>query len=197
MSHNDDIASLLEFSRQQDELIEGHQKEMRQVLDNNRHLRSALEQAQAQIEFTPVDYHQFDGNMTLIVQLLKDAKPLANVELGIFAGDECRAVAVSDDEGKLITLIPGDEAVTLSFKVAVGDAILEANQTLEYVTNATAGTTEQPLLITFGSVTTGVGDGQITNDQSQTSNAHKVLHNGILYILRNGKTYNAQGAEVR
>ena len=50
MNQTDDISSLLEFSRQQDELIEGHQKEMRQVLDNNRHLRSALAQSQAQVE---------------------------------------------------------------------------------------------------------------------------------------------------
>lgn len=49
MEDNADISSLLEFSRQQDELIEGHQKEMRQVLDNSRHLRSALAQAQAQL----------------------------------------------------------------------------------------------------------------------------------------------------
>ena len=74
-------------------------------------------------------------------------------------------------------------------------SILEANQTLEYVTNAIAGTTEQPLLITLGSVTTGVGEGQTTNDPSQMTN--KVFRNGILYILRNGKTYNAQGAEVK
>lgn len=159
--------------------------------------RAPITNHKSQTDFTPVDYHQFDGNMTLIAQLLKDGQPLPNTELGIFAGDECRAVAVSDDEGKFITLIPGDETVTLSFKVAVGEEILEASQTLEYVTNATAGTTEQPLLITFGSVTAGVGEGQITNDQSQTTNAHKELRHGILYILRNGKTYNAQGAEVK
>lgn len=47
MGQTDDIGSLLEFSRQQDELIEGHQKEMRQVLENNRHLRSALIQSNA------------------------------------------------------------------------------------------------------------------------------------------------------
>jgi hypothetical protein len=36
---------------------------------------------------------------------------------------------------------------------------------------------------------------QITNDKSQMTN--KVLRDGVLYIERNGKTYNAQGAEVR
>lgn len=50
MCQSDDIGALLEFSQQQDELIEGHQKEMKQVLDNNRHLRSALAQSQAQVK---------------------------------------------------------------------------------------------------------------------------------------------------
>ena len=36
------IESLLEFSKQQDELIAGHQKEMSQVLANKEHLRVAL-----------------------------------------------------------------------------------------------------------------------------------------------------------
>lgn len=50
MDNGIDIDSLLEFSQQQDELIEGHQKEMKQVLENNRHLRSALAQSQAQVK---------------------------------------------------------------------------------------------------------------------------------------------------
>lgn len=50
MDNGDDIGALLEFSQQQDELIEGHQKEMKQVLENNRHLRSALAQSQAQVK---------------------------------------------------------------------------------------------------------------------------------------------------
>ena len=33
--------------------------------------------------------------------------------------------------------------------------------------------------------------------QGRSGEASKVLRNGVLYIKRNGKTYNAQGAEVR
>ena len=36
---------------------------------------------------------------------------------------------------------------------------------------------------------------QITNDKSQMTN--KVIRNGILLIERDGKTYNATGAQVR
>lgn len=49
LNDNMDINALLEFSRQQDELIAGHQQQMQQVLDNNRHLRTALERSQATI----------------------------------------------------------------------------------------------------------------------------------------------------
>ncbi len=36
---------------------------------------------------------------------------------------------------------------------------------------------------------------QITNDELRMTN--KVIRDGVLYIERNGKTYNAHGAEVR
>ena len=49
LDENIDINALLEFSQQQDELIAGHQQQMQQVLDNNRHLRSALARSQATI----------------------------------------------------------------------------------------------------------------------------------------------------
>ena len=42
------IESLLEFSKQQDELIAGHQKEMQQVLRNKEQLRTALALEHAQ-----------------------------------------------------------------------------------------------------------------------------------------------------
>ena len=38
---------------------------------------------------------------------------------------------------------------------------------------------------------------QPSSDSSQKGRANKILRNGVLYIERNGKTYNAQGAEVR
>jgi len=42
------IEALLDFSKQQDELIEGHQKEMQQVLHNKEQLRTALAHEHAQ-----------------------------------------------------------------------------------------------------------------------------------------------------
>ena len=141
--------------------------------------------------FTPVDYHQFDGNMTLIAQLFKDGQPLPNTELGIFADEECRAAAVSDENGLVITLVPGnDEMTILSFQLAVDDQIVEANETADYVTNATVGSPEMPFLITIGETFTGTAD--VSNDQLPV----KVIKDNHLYILRNGYIYDATGKKL-
>ena len=144
--------------------------------------------------FTPVDYHQYDGNMTLIAQLFKGEQPMANTELGIFVDDECRAAAVSDENGKLITLVPGNnEPAMLTFKVAVGSQIAEAQETVEYITNATVGSLDTPFYITIDASFTGIDQLSITNDQLPV----KIIKDNHLYIIRNGHTYTATGAEVK
>lgn len=58
------IESLLEFSKQQDELIAGHQKEMSQVLANKEHLRVALA-------------HEHKGRMAAEVEIIELKKQIA------------------------------------------------------------------------------------------------------------------------
>ena len=58
------IESLLEFSKQQDELIAGHQKEMSQVLANKEHLRVALA-------------HEHNGRMAAEAENIELKKQLA------------------------------------------------------------------------------------------------------------------------
>lgn len=58
------IESLLEFSKQQDELIAGHQKEMSQVLANKEHLRVALA-------------HEHKGRMAAEAEIIELKKQLA------------------------------------------------------------------------------------------------------------------------
>lgn len=58
------IESLLEFSKQQDELIAGHQKEMSQVLANKEHLRVALA-------------HEHKERMTAEAEIIELKKQLA------------------------------------------------------------------------------------------------------------------------
>lgn len=58
------IESLLEFSKQQDELIAGHQKEMSQVLANKEHLRVALA-------------HEHKGRMAAEAEIIELKKQIA------------------------------------------------------------------------------------------------------------------------
>ena len=58
------IESLLEFSKQQDELIAGHQKEMSQVLANKEHLRVVLA-------------HEHKGRMAAEAEIIELKKQIA------------------------------------------------------------------------------------------------------------------------
>ena len=100
--------------------------------------------------FTPVDYHMYSSNMVLVTRVEMDGQPLCGVELGIFAGDECRSTVTTNDEGIAYAVIPGDDPVTLSFKVAIaGTTQGETTQTIEYNTDDTIGSSKDPFVITL------------------------------------------------
>ena len=88
-------------------------------------------------------------------------KTLAGVEVAAFAGDECRTVAVTNDEGIAFLTIPGDENCELTFKVAVDGKVVDAPLTLTYETDAIYGTPKYPLVMNL-SDTDGIRE--IVND---------------------------------
>ena len=106
--------------------------------------------------FTPVDYHGFADNMTVIAQVISDGMPAAGVEVGVFAGEECRTTAICDDEGLLYLTIPGDGHTQLAFRMYDGYTLTDCDATLEYVSNATVGTIDAPFVL--NAVTTGITD---------------------------------------
>jgi len=58
--------------------------------------------------------------------------------------------------------------------------------------------TENRILIAqYEEIPQGIEEVKPTSDSSLKSRANKVVRDGVLYIERNGKTYNAQGAEVK
>ncbi len=63
-----------------------------------------------------------------------------------------------------------------------------------YVIDLTKGTTNEYglLLVERYNAPTGIENGEWTNGEAQ-----KVLRNGVLYIIRNGEVYDAQGARVK
>lgn len=79
---------------------------------------SALQQRQLPARneagrFTLVSASKYPGNMTLIGRVIGlDDKPSAKVEIGVFAGNECRGAEFSDAEGYVFLTIAGDGSGT-------------------------------------------------------------------------------------
>jgi len=103
-------------------------------------------------QFTPVDYSEYSANMVLIAQVLWD-EPLAGVELGVFAGDECRETTFTNEQGMVYITIPGDDPVTLTFRVATDEQIFTAPQTIVYETDAVYGSPRAPFIIDLSNST--------------------------------------------
>jgi hypothetical protein len=100
--------------------------------------------------FSPVSYRKYANNAIMAVRLVADGQVLGHTELGVFAGDECRAAAVTDDEGVAYLTIPGDDDVTLTFKVALGDQVIDAATTVNYEADGVYGSPKHPLVIDLG-----------------------------------------------
>ena len=108
LHENIDINALLEFSQHQDELIAGHQQQMQQVLDNNRHLRTALVRSQAtiaaqQAEIT-TQQAEIDTLRQQVAQLKAEKRQLlarpTNIEAGTYIAQQSikQVVAISQQE---------------------------------------------------------------------------------------------------
>ena len=120
---------------------------------------------QANQTFNPVNFHNYPDNAIMAAKIIGHGAHLSNAQLGVFAGDECRAAATTQADGIAYLTIPGDEACTLTLKIAVGDQITEVPQTLIYETNSIYGTPDEPMVIDLG--TTGILD--ILNSQDAES----------------------------
>ena len=152
--------------------------------------------------FIPVT-DPYSGNMSIIARVMNGDEPVHGVEVGIFAGDECRGAAteehinVNTTDGYWFLTVAGDEAAPLTIKVhdpATGETIT-VQQTLTYADDATLGTLAEPYIIQLG-VIEGVEN--IHNDTATESGSRytKIIENGILYILRDGEKYEVTGKKV-
>lgn len=146
-------------------------------------------------QFTPVDPGKYPGNMTVTAVVLDGDQVVTNAEVGIFAGDECRASAFAED-GLWFLTIPGDKTELLTIKVATDNpssTIHQKPNTLTYVEDAMIGTIAEPYIIQIGD------DSAIDSVDGQKSGSQntKIIKNGILYINHNGKTFTVYGAECK
>ena len=114
------------------------------------------DESQADQTFKPVNFRNYPDNAIMAAKIVTFGRPFGNAELGVFAGDECRASATSHEDGMAYLTIPGDETCTLTLKVALGDQVVDLQQTLIYNTNSIYGTPDEPMVIDLG--TTGILD---------------------------------------
>ena len=103
--------------------------------------------------FSPISFRNYPENATMSAKVVANGQPLRQVELAAFAGDECRTAAMTDDEGNAYLTIPGDETCELTFKVAVGDELVNVPLTLTYETDAIYGSPKHPVMIDLGEMT--------------------------------------------
>ena len=101
----------------------------------------------------PVVGSAYPYNMVLFALVTGDGKPLGEVQLLVYAGEECRAAGVTDENGRVNLLIPGEELTGLTFQVVVGDKTYDATETLNYETDAIVGTPNAPFLIDLKDIT--------------------------------------------
>ena len=132
--------------------------------------------------FTPVDYSNYPANMVLIAQVVADGQPVSGLELGVFAGEECREAAVTDERGLVYITIPGDENCELTFRVSDGNSQLSTlNAQITYETDAVIGTPKAPFIINLDNAT-GIAD-----------NIRETINNsGDVYDLQGRKLSNSQ-----
>ena len=150
--------------------------------------------------FTPVT-DPYSGNMSIVARVMNGDEAVHGVEVGVFAGDECRGAATEEHinenttDGYWFLTVAGDEAAQLTIKVydpTTGETIT-VQQTLTYTDDATLGSLDEPYIIQLNAAE-GVED--VQGDNVQCTKVRKVLIDGILYIIRNGEKYDATGKRV-
>ena len=162
----------------------------------------AAKRSNSEAVFTPVT-DPYSGNMSIIARVMNGDEPVHGVEVGIFAGDECRGAAteehinVNTTDGYWFLTVAGDEQTPLTIKVydPVSGKTTIVEQSLQYTDDSTLGSLDEPYIIQLG-VIEGVEN--IHNDTATDSGSRyaKIIENGILYILRDGEKYEVTGKKV-
>lgn len=115
--------------------------------------------------FEPVDYHKYPDNMSLIARVTFDGNELPGAEIGIYAGDECRSHAYTNDAGLAYVTIPGNAKTTLTFKLLYKEKVYTSTTTLDYESDGIVGSTFNPFVINFDT-TTGIGTLTVDADEN-------------------------------
>ena len=122
--------------------------------------------------FEPVAAESYPGNMVVIAQVVNGSEPVADAEVGIFAGEECREAAVTDDRGMIYVTVPGNEPTQLHFIIVTdGQWLMVNGQSITYETDAVCGTPRAPFVIDLGNAT-AIDGVQLSTVNSQLSTVY-------------------------
>ncbi|MCR5140552.1 MAG: LamG domain-containing protein [Bacteroidaceae bacterium] len=182
------------------------------VVSSSRKTAQAMENREAVVQspvvhqssvFTPVDYHAFSGNMIVVARIERDGMPVSGAELGVFADEQCRATGVADEGGMLYLIVPGDESIALTFKVAVDGQVFNLQTTsedmqstsIDFETDAIYGTPKEPVVFTLGA--TGIMNmaGSTTGEEVVYDLQGRRINDGRSVILQKG-IYVVNGQKV-
>ena len=78
---------------------------------------------------------------------------MPNTEVGVFADNECRAKAQTNAKGVAYLTIPGEDESELTFKIAIGDEIVDAPTVVNFEADGVYGTPKDPVIIELDEAT--------------------------------------------
>ncbi|MBR1878389.1 MAG: hypothetical protein IJ814_05200, partial [Paludibacteraceae bacterium] len=144
--------------------------------------------------FTPVT-DPYSGNMSIVARVKDGEETVHGVEVGIFAGEECRGAAVEDDGDYWFITVAGDEPTPLTIKVydpATGQTVV-VKQSLNYADDATLGTLAEPYIIQLNQAE---GIDQIGADDIGSDRPYKIIEDDHVIIIRGGERYDVTGKKL-
>ena len=106
--------------------------------------------------FEPIAPETYPGNMVMIAQVLQDGLPVEGIEVAAFVGGECRATIVSDADGYLFLLVPGNRAETMELHAYTGGEEVLLNLPFTYQTDLRLGTLTKPVLLDIAGMATSI-----------------------------------------
>ena len=140
--------------------------------------------------------------MSIIARVMNGNEPVHGVEVGIFAGEECRGAATeefisgNDTDGYWFLSVAGDETTPLTIRVydPATNETTTINRTLSYTDDAILGSLAEPYIIQLNAAQ---GIEEVGSQKSTVESVRKVLINDHLYfVYPNGEMYDVTGKKV-
>lgn len=103
--------------------------------------------------FSPVSFRKYPYNAMMSVKLLNGGITMPDTEVGVYAGNECRAKARTNAKGVAYLTVPGEDETVLTFKVAAGSQIADAPTVVTFQPDGVYGTPKNPLIVDIDEAT--------------------------------------------